>query len=775
MKTKLSRLALLGLLVLGGAAVGCQRESVIDDNPNYNPETKEVTTDFVLNITAAPKTKMSATVVQQDQNFRGIQDAKIYAYKTSMTGTPYVLSTAATPEKDYDLGMFLANGALDNTTTVDNSTDPATTHNQNEESSSRRVLQLSIPVNVDAVMFYGKAVKANGATDAAYGATNTAATTISGTPGSTVIAARKILNETNVSQYDATARLMIAVINDILSRSVDAGGSITVGTGENAIVYDNLPALSWAQLGHQYELDVLGANSRYANNDANITNHIILGRPVEGLEEVLGKCYYLFTYIRPAEANVRPLGEYRAGSSAAVRSMIIDMYKVITAASTAEPTNAKEANAQRLAKVILDRALLYFDSDDGEYKTVSEIRELVVTQYKLLTDAEWTSQFGGAQDLNGYPFEDFGVPEGAAQLGFHVYGTTRPEGEGGGTYPKDEFYYYHPNKPLVNPNMTEFEPRKYLYPAELWYYVNSPIRICETDVTIDSYPNGVTPWNATTSWTNWTFPGKVTSSTRGVAVANSINYGVALLKSTVVYKPGVTYLQDNRKKLTNNVEENKQISVSSAQLGLRGILVGGVNPRMNWQFIRKYTSSGNHEDLGDLSLFDGVIYDHSLPSTAVPTAAPNYTMVYDNYNSSEAENNQNDVYVALEFVNGGEAFWGRDNLIPNGGVFYLVAKLEKPNGDQITNLKAQFPSDHQIPPVWGVDGETVTSPAVAGESKKIPRIFTQDFMTCATFQLDATSLQKAYYSVPDLRASQMSLGLSVDLQWIHGIDYTITL
>ena len=57
MKTKLSRLALLGLLVLGGAAVGCQRESAIDDNPNYNPETKEVTTDFVLNVAAAPQTK----------------------------------------------------------------------------------------------------------------------------------------------------------------------------------------------------------------------------------------------------------------------------------------------------------------------------------------------------------------------------------------------------------------------------------------------------------------------------------------------------------------------------------------------------------------------------------------------------------------------------------------------------------------------------------------------------------------------------------------------
>jgi hypothetical protein len=77
--------------------------------------------------------------------------------------------------------------------------------------------------------------------------------------------------------------------------------------------------------------------------------------------------------------------------------------------------------------------------------------------------------------------------------------------------------------------------------------------------------------------------------------------------------------------------------------------------------------------------------------------------------------------------------------------------------------------------VWGVDGETVTAPAVAGESKKIARVFIQDFVTNATFRIGATSLQNAYYSVPDLRASQMSLGLSVDLQWLPGIDYVLDL
>ena len=155
--------------------------------------------------------------------------------------------------------------------------------------------------------------------------------------------------------------------------------------------------------------------------------------------------------------------------------------------------------------------------------------------------------------------------------------------------------------------------------------------------------------------------------------------------------------------------------------------------------------------------------------------SPNYTLVYDNYNSSEEEANQNDVYVALELVNNGDAFCGRDNMIPNGGVFYLVAKIEKPNADQRNTLHAAFPSDHQIPPVYGVDGETVPDGKFAGESKKIARVFIQDFVTNATFRIGQYSLQNAYYSVPDLRASQMSLGLSVDLQWIPGLNYTLDL
>ena len=759
---KIFSFLLVSAAVLAMAA--CQKENQAVDTPQDG--VKEVTTQFVLNIAAAPSTKMTATAVQQAGNFRGIQDVKLFTYKTGMTsGTPYVLSTTGAEEKEFDFGAFFASGGIDNSTGNNQSGDKAV--------ASKRVLQLSIPVGVDAVTFYGKATKSgseSAVNDAELGATNATATTISGTPGETVIAAKSILTAgTKTDQYDATGRLMIGIINDILARGVDA-----ISDEEMPLVvkFGPLPAVTWAQYGHRYENDKLGDASRYKGTTT-------IDHPLEGLEEILGKSYYLFTYIVPPSEPVRPKGEYRGGSSASVKRMVSDMYKVISAASGAEPTTPEEANAKRLADVILDRASLYFytpgtpGGNPGDYKAVSEIKSLLVTSYKIYTEDQWNTKYGGAQNLNGYPFEDFGVPEGAAQLGFYYEG----QNVGGTVKTKDEFYYRHPNFPLVNPTMEEFEPRKYLYPAELWYYVNSPIRTTSSDVTVASYPDGITPWNTDSNWSSWTFPGKVEGSTRGVAVVNSINYGVAMLKTNVVFKDGTTVLEDNRYELTNHAESNKTIAPADAQIELRGVLVGGVNPRMNWQFTRKYTTTGTHEGLGDLSLFDGVIYDHSIASATVPTpdGSPNYTLVYDNYNSSEDEANQNDVYVALEFVNNGDAFYGRDNMIPNGGVFYLVAKIEKPNADQRNTLHAAFPSDHQIPPVYGVNGETVPDGKFAGESKKIARVFIQDFVTNATFRIGQYSLQNAYYSVPDLRASQMSLGLSVDLQWIPGIDYVLDL
>lgn len=723
------------LLLIGFTA--CQRESAFDENGNG--DTKDVTTQFVLSIaTSAPQTKMSAANVQQGTDFLGIQDAVLLTYSTGITGgAPYVNSSAdpaAGTAKKFDLETLYPVGSIE----VAN----------NKESSSSRMIQLSLPVNTDAVLFYGKAIKQ--LSDKMQGATSDS---IYVNPSKTVFAAKKIFDsQETVDKYDATARLMIFAINQIFGAEV-----IAQSTSESLDGYTGLPALKWADLGKQYEINHGVGGGRFSGTVAELSP----------LEESLGKAWSTATYIKP--------GEYRAGSSYAIKQMVSDMYSVIYAGSILpSPSNAKEANAKRLCQTILEIAGLYFNSSftylpvtgtSGEENIHDNLKD------KGMTDAEWTDPdtgFALAQDLNSYPYGDFGIPEGAAQLAYNNATL--------------QFRYLHPNKPLVNYTVEEFEPRKYVYPAELFYYVNSPIRVSsKDDLGVADFPNGVTPWNTEANWGSWTFPGKVASTTRGVAVKDNINYGVALLKTSVQFtEAAVTNgLKDNRQAMTG--EADKVIPTASSSLVLRGILVGGVNPRMNWQFTRKYTSAGKPSATVDLSNFDGVIYDTQVVSSSIPTASDTYTLVYDNYNSSIPDDqSQSDVFIALEFENHGDDFWGRDNLIRNGAVFYLVAKIspaaynatDNPGG---TSTSITWPADHQIPPLYGVDGEAVPAGKVAGQSKQIPRVFIQDFMTRATFRLGEESLKKAYYTVPDLRSSTMSLGLSVDLEWNNGFTYDVVL
>lgn len=721
---KTSKLLLIG--ALAGALMACNRET-LDVNPNYDPDKGEVNTQFVLSVNTGqtPQTRMTADAVQKNNNFYGISDAVIYAYGTGLA-YPYVNNTTGTGYKrKYDLGHLYSNGDI--------------VAANNLESSSNRILQLSIPVGTDAMLFYGKA-------------TNSQPGRIQGhmqfvpaeTPSNTYFhVERRIGDEDNVKKYDATARLMIFVINRIMDSNVAAGGSYEGQT---------LPATSWKELGHQYEIN----NELYGRTGTK--------KEMSPLEENLGLAWSTFTYIKD--------GEYRAGYSDAVKKMMIDMYAVISKAVDAGPTSAAEANAKRLAVEIESRMNQYF-TNSWTYKDIDVIKTVVVER-NILTEAQWNNAstgFVGAQDLNNYPYGDFGVPNGAAQLDYDRV--------------NDVFSYKHPNQALVTQG-NSFEPRKYVYPAELAYFVNSGLRVTDkSNIAVSDYPNGVNPWDDDQTegnkWSlgNWQLNKAVTSTTRGVAIRDNINYGVALLQTNVAWSAdaiSADAVEDNKAALTGD-GSNNSINLDDTHFALHGILIGGVHPRVDWQFLPKNVQGINGLDGTPLGTFDGVVYDDHIANTSVPTQAPNYTLVFDNYNWTEPADKQNDVLVALEFVNNGDDFWGRDNLIPNGGTFYLVGKLvaaptKKVNGEDVAQT-ITWPEHYQIPPICGVDGEAIPSGKTAGMSKQIPRVFIQDFMTKVTFRIGVESLQKAYVTVPDLRSSQMSLGLSVDIQWQNGFEYDI--
>ena len=184
------------------------------------------------------------------------------------------------------------------------------------------------------------------------------------------------------------------------------------------------------------------------------------------------------------------------------------------------------------------------------------------------------------------------------------------------------------------------------------------------------------------------------------------------------------------------------IAAASGKFTLTGILVGGQAKEVGWNYLAKANT------------FSSTIYDKAIVDGTVPTTDPTYTLVWDNYNSG-LTGDQQEVLVALEFTNNAGDFWGKDNLVRNGGTFYLVGKLN-PSGKTISN----WPTLYALPPY--TSGTAI---------KEVVRVFIQDYMTTANFKFDATSLQKAYVTVPDLRSTQVSLGLSVDLTWITGLSF----
>ena len=106
----LSAIALAG--TFGLTACSSSDDLAAETNPNYDPNTKEVTVDFVFNVeTGAPSTtRMSSSAVQIGTNtFRGIKDAQLFTYKLSGGGQHVCLGTE-TADKTYDLNELIEIG-----------------------------------------------------------------------------------------------------------------------------------------------------------------------------------------------------------------------------------------------------------------------------------------------------------------------------------------------------------------------------------------------------------------------------------------------------------------------------------------------------------------------------------------------------------------------------------------------------------------------------------------------------------------------------------------
>jgi len=472
--------------------------------------------------------------------------------------------------------------------------------------------------------------------------------------------------------------------------------SMSNGTTKNGVVFGLTPIAS-----------ATTAFNGEATKIAEVLNAVVtaFGDDVtaQGYDANLKKAYELFTTIGNSEL--------RLGSAPAVKRMLTDLQKTVT--------NLKVGASQEVAGIC--DAILRAIGTPG---TINGVQ-------------------------SNFP-ADLGLPEGAAQLAFGV----NPNADQTGAK-KNEFYYVTTRGAVANTTASDIT--KFTYPVELCYWVSSTIRTStDPDITEATYPKNVTDWSnwkigTTDVEGNWVENGTITSATRAVALKENIQYANALMKTTIAYKSGVSQLQDNNSRI-NAGEQNNSINIPTTTVNnspeptfiVKGILVGKQPTKVGWNFRDAVAATQEGGNTIPGTSWDGVIYDtvfdkpEGESDIAIPTTKPLYTMVFDNSANTEDKV----VNIAIEFVNNsGTDFWGRDNLIPAGGTFYLAAQLD------LTKV----------------------------ESAKTNSIFAQDYVTSVNLTLDKFALQNAYATVPDLRSVAMTFGLSVDLTWQAGNTHSIEL
>ena len=741
--------AFAGAIALTGSTILTSCSSSDDaaaenNNPNYDPDTQTVYAQFVFNVStgnqATTRQSSSATQATTSETFRGINNAGLFTYKLTNDDGKH-LAAAAVADKYIDLGTPLASGTI----TADN---------------SHRVLEMSLPINTNTMLFYGKAPEGTASSAEAtkgysaydlYGHLDdyTLASSTGENAGKDISKANfelgKRMTAENKTKYDEIKKLLGGVLTCIINTKIAGTDHVALDAAHYgvAVAADDYPdVVKWAD---------------YASSNSPVeTTHELYA-----LEVKLAEVYKALTNIQTDQ------GELRAGYGTAILHTIEDVWSVINSVQCATPFSKGEAVAKKLAELIHVEINKYFNGTvpmDGATKggAVTSVAfkpvSTMVTAFNA--DGLWpTATAGthptvadgiGSEDLSKFPMA-YAVPSGAAH---YAWKST------------EKIFEYVTNYSTASVgNAGGFTVDSYYYPAELLYFGNSPLRVSDTEHKEPTYPNGVNNWKTDGSWSaDWTKDSHVVSTTRSVAMRNNINYGTALLKTTVGYKSAT--LKDNNHAIQlakdptiiSTDEPDKEITVNATSFQLVGLVIGGQYKKVGWDFTPK--TSDNTQ---------GYIYDKAIPEgaegipayNATPVASnPNYTLVFDNYKAGEPTANQDKVYVALELKNNtGQDFYGKHNLIRNGDSFYLVGKLD-PTTISWSSL-GQLSTDHPLPP-YDTDGSSIET----------VRVFMQDFMTTANFWFDQNSLKQALLTVPDLRHSSLTLGLSVDMSWSTGINFS---
>ena len=402
--------------------------------------------------------------------------------------------------------------------------------------------------------------------------------------------------------------------------------------------------------------------------------------------------------------------EQEAGSSQAVADVIGDLLWALRSNTTTAATDVCSA--------ILDGGSL--NTSTG-VATVGTEHNYIASAVKDATNGTYTITLGSA--CNGYPANN-NLPEGAAIIdwnngAFEVISTDVPTATSG--------------------DMSVAALDRYVYPANLQYYVNSK--------AVVSKESQAEQYKSDNSWLDIIghySDGYVGVSTRSVAIKDPIQYGVGLLKMQA--KTDAATLADNSDQLDNVV--TTAVTVAEGGFPIKGILIGGQRA-VDWEFLPKSTS-------GLYTIYDDVANTSAIKAGKASFGGFNYTLVLETPV-------QEHVYIALELVNNtGQTFYGQGNqkILPNR-TFYLVGEL-----NPTLNSTQVYVRDHDT---YWPNGTA----AQKSQGDAIDQVFIQDYVS--TLLLTIKDLRKALNTIPDLRMPNMEFGLSVDLTWEPGITFEVDL
>ena len=573
---KMKQLALMSAIALTGA-VGLTACSSSDDvsqdvtNPNYNSKTNEVLAKFVFNVSTGNSTTRQSSAATQaavSDYFRGIDNAVLFSFKQASDGK--TIATAGTADKRFDLSRIVAAGGV-------------------SEDKSTRVIETSLPLNTNTLMFYGRAIPGTvSQSEADAGITaydmfghldkyEVAGTGEGLNLANTTFELSSRING-NKDNFKKIQDLLAGVLTAIMNTNLAGSHHETVEYQGADVTYGDI---YWAD---------------YANNDKK--SPVTTSHALYALEVKLADAYREMVSIRDTE------GELRAGSGLAILETMQDLWSVINEVRCATPFCKEEAVAKVLAARIHDRIEKYFNGTvpgtggnvtEIAYKMTSVMIENFAadTSWPTTADAKPTSNyFSSIQSavLANFPLIMYHVPTGSTH---YLFDATKKQ------------FYYQQNYNTSAVGNSEFTVESYYYPAELLYFGNSPIRVSNSEHKTLDYPQTVVNWQDDSQWdAGWTKNSHVVSSTQSVAMMNNINYGTALLKTTVSY--GTTNLKDNNHAIqkykdptiSDTDEPDNVITVGNSSFKLIGVLIGGQSKKVGWNFLPKASTDADKNPQG---------------------------------------------------------------------------------------------------------------------------------------------------------------------------------